>query len=133
MSTASRRAAASAPRTAPVPGHGPEARPPETSIPNLRAGSFFPALLERCRRVDQVLFAVVLEAYVHGVDPKSRRPVKALGAETGISKSEVSRICDLDTEVAAFRDRTLAAQDCYYVFLDATYCTARVGHTSTLG
>lgn len=32
--------------------------------------------------------------------------VKALGADSGISKSEVSRICaDLDTEVAAFRDR----------------------------
>ncbi len=59
--------------------------------------------------------------------------VKALGAETGISKSEVSQICGLDTEVAAFRDRTLAAQDFYYVFLDATYCTARVGHASNLG
>ena len=35
--------------------------------------------------------------------------VKALGADSGISKSEVSRICgDLDTEVAAFRDRSLA-------------------------
>jgi putative transposase len=35
--------------------------------------------------------------------------VKALGADSGVSKSEVSRICvGLDTEVAAFRDRTLA-------------------------
>jgi putative transposase len=54
--------------------------------------------------------------------------VKALGADTGISKSEVSRICaDLDTEAAvAFRDRSLASQAFRYLFLDATYCKARV-------
>jgi transposase-like protein len=53
--------------------------------------------------------------------------VRALGADTGISKSEVSRICaDLDAEVAAFRDRSLAETAFPYVFLDATYCTARV-------
>lgn len=99
-------------------------------IPKLRAGSFFPALLERRRRVDQALFAVVMEAYVHGVSTRKVDDlVKALGADTGISKSEVSRICaGLDTEVAQFRDRTLAAQDFPYVFLDATYCKARVGH-----
>ena len=52
--------------------------------------------------------------------------VKALGADTGISKSEVSRICaDLDQEVGAFRDRSLADQQFPYVFLDATYCKAR--------
>jgi putative transposase len=50
-----------------------------------------------------------------------------LGADTGISKSEVSRICaDLDIEVGAFRDRSLAEQRFPYVFLDATYCKARV-------
>jgi putative transposase len=53
--------------------------------------------------------------------------VRALGADTGISKSEVSRICaDLDAEVAAFRDRSLAEMAFPYVFLDATYCKARV-------
>ncbi|MCS5729546.1 IS256 family transposase, partial [Herbiconiux moechotypicola] len=53
---------------------------------------------------------------------------KALGADTGISKSEVSRICgNLDEDVAAFRDRPLADQHYPYVFLDATYCKARVG------
>lgn len=56
-------------------------------IPKLRAGSFFPALLERRRRVDQALFAVVMEAYVHGVSTrKAYDLVKALGANTGISK-----------------------------------------------
>ncbi|GAA1298596.1 hypothetical protein Psi02_69380 [Planotetraspora silvatica] len=55
--------------------------------------------------------------------------VKALGAESGISTSEVSRICaDLDSEVAAFRDRPLSHTTFPYVFLDATYCKARVNH-----
>ena len=55
--------------------------------------------------------------------------VKALGADTGIPKSEVSRIrADLDAEVAAFRDRSMADTTYSYVFLDATYCKARVSH-----
>jgi putative transposase len=84
----------------------------ELRIPKLRAGSFFPSLLERRRRVDQALFAVVMEAYLHGVSTRKVDDlVRALGAHSGISKSEVSRICaDLDSEVAAFRDRSLAGQ-----------------------
>ena len=99
-------------------------------IPKLRQGSFFPALLERRRRVDQALFAVVMEAYLHGVSTRKVDDlVKALGADSGISKSEVSRICaDLDGEVAAFRDRDLGETGYPYVFLDATYCKARVNH-----
>jgi putative transposase len=99
-------------------------------IPKLRAGSFFPALLEHRRRVDQALYAVVMEAYLHGVSTRKVDDlVKALGADTGISKSEVSRICaDLDHEIGAFRDRDLSAMGYPYVFLDATYCKARVNH-----
>jgi len=102
----------------------------ELRIPKLRAGSFFPSLLERRRRIDQALFAVVMEAYLHGVSTRKVDDlVKALGADTGISKSEVSRICaDLDAEVAAFRDRSLKDTTYPYVFLDATYCKARVNH-----
>lgn len=102
----------------------------DLKIPKLRQGTFFPALLERRRRVDQALFAVVMEAYLHGVSTRKVDDlVKALGAETGISKSEVSRICaGLDEEVAVFRDRDLASLEFPYVFLDATYCKARVNH-----
>src|SRR4051812_21230443 len=102
----------------------------ELSIPKLRSGSFYPSLLERRRRVDQALFAVVMEAYLHGVSTRKVDDlVKALGIDSGISKSEVSRICaDLDVEVGAFRDRTLAETAYPYVFLDATYCKARVNH-----
>ncbi len=102
----------------------------ELRIPKLRAGSFFPSLLERRRRADQSLFAVIMEAYLQGTSTRKVDDlVKALGADTGISKSEVSRICaDLDTEVGAFRDRSLAGQAFPYVFLDATYCKAGVDH-----
>ena len=102
----------------------------ELRIPKLRTGSFFPSLLERRRRVDQALFAVVMEAYLHGVSTRKVDDlVQALGVASGVSKSEVSRICaDLDTEVAAFRDRTLAETTYPYVFLDATYCKARINH-----
>jgi putative transposase len=102
----------------------------QLQIPKLRAGSFFPSLLERRRRVDQSLFAVIMEAYLHGTSTRKVDDlVKALGADSGISKSEVSRICaELDVEVAAFRDRSLGEQPFRYVFLDATYCKARVDH-----
>jgi transposase-like protein len=104
-------------RTAQRNGHRPRtltttAGDLELRIPELRTGSFFPSLLERRRRVDQALFAVVTGGLpARGVDAEGRRLVKALGADTGISKSEVSRICaDLDAEVGAFTDRLLADQ-----------------------
>ena len=77
-------------------------------IPKVRTGSFFPALLEPRRRIDVALHAVVMQAYVEGVSTRRVDDlVVALGG-TGISKSEVSRICaKLDTEVATWRDRDL--------------------------
>jgi hypothetical protein len=102
----------------------------ELAIPKLRAGSFFPSLLERRRRIDQALYAVIMEAYVHGVSTRSVDDlVKALGSDTGISKSEVSRICaDLDEQLEAFRTRPLEHTRFPYVYLDATYVKARVHH-----
>jgi transposase-like protein len=101
----------------------------ELRIPKLRTGSFFPSLLERRRRIDQALFAVVMEAYVTGTSTRKVDDlVAAMGAGSGISKSEVSRICaDLDVEVAAFRDRPLSQTPFPYVFVDATFCKARTG------
>lgn len=102
----------------------------DLAIPKLRSGSFFPALLERRRRIDQALYAVIMEAYVHGVSTRSVDDlVKALGADTGISKSEVSRICgELDGQLIAFRTRPLDHLRFPYMYLDATYCKARVEH-----
>ncbi len=101
----------------------------DLKIPKLREGSFFPSLLERRRRVDQALFAVVMEAYVQGVSTRKVDDlVRALGADSGISNSEVSRICaNLDQDVAEFRERRLDDTSYPYVFVDATYCKARVG------
>ncbi len=78
-------------------------------IPKLRTGGFFPSLLERRRRIDRALFAVVMEAYVHGVSTRKVDDlVQALGVGSGISKSEVSRICaELDRDLEAFRNRPL--------------------------
>jgi putative transposase len=101
----------------------------ELRIPKLRSGSFFPALLEPRRRIDRALWAVVMEAYVHGVSTRKVDDlVAALGIDTGISKSEVSRICaELDGIVATFRERRLDHVRFPYVFLDATYVKAHDG------
>ena len=98
-------------------------------IPKLRNGSFFPSVLERRRRIDQALYAVVMEAYVHGVSTRKVDDlVQALGVDAGISKSEVSRICRaLDEEMVAFRSRPLSHLAFAYLLCDATYVKARVG------
>ena len=99
----------------------------QLGIPKLRKGSFFPELLEPRRRIDQALYAVVMEAYVNGVSTRSVDDlVAAMGVDTGISKSEVSRICSgLDERVEAFRGRTLGHVAFPYVYLDATYINVR--------
>ena len=96
-------------------------------IPKLRKGSFFPLILEPRRRIDQALYAVVMEAYVAGVSTRSVDDlVAALGIDSGISKSEVSRICaGLDEVVTAFRTRRLDHTAFPYVYLDATYLHVR--------
>ena len=99
----------------------------ELKIPKLSHGSFFPSLLEPRRRIDQALHAVIMQAYVEGVSTRSVDDlVQALGIDSGISKSQVSRICArLDVEVDAFRNRTLGHVEFPYVYLDATYVKAR--------
>ncbi|MFN8034277.1 MAG: IS256 family transposase [Mycobacterium sp.] len=106
--------------------HRPSTRPPSPAPHNPRASHPRPSQPSR----NETWGTSVMEAYLHGTSTRKVDDlVKALGADTGISKSEVSRICkDLDTEVAAFRDRPLGEQRFPYVFLDATYCKARVNH-----
>ncbi len=98
-------------------------------IPKLREGSFFPSLLQPRRRIDQALWAVIMEACVHGVSTRKVDDlVAALGIEAGVSKSEVSRICgELDTVVREFRERPLDHVRFPYLFLDATYVKAHQG------
>ena len=96
-------------------------------LPKVRTGSFFPALLAPRRRIDVALHAVVMQAYVEGVSTRRVDDLVVAMGGTGISKSEVSRICaQLDTDVALWRTRTLEHIGFPYVFLDATYCKVRI-------
>src|SRR5437899_4059409 len=93
----------------------------ELDIPKLRAGTYFPSLLEPRRRHERALLSVVQEAYIHGVSTRAVDALaEALGLK-GISKDQVSRICkELDAQVHAFRTRPLDAE--YpYLMLDATF------------
>jgi putative transposase len=96
-------------------------------IPKVRTGSFFPALLCPRRRIDVALHAVVMQAYVEGVSTRRVDDLVIAMGGTGISKSEVSRICaQLDADVKIWRTRTLDHIAFPYLFLDATYCKVRL-------
>jgi transposase-like protein len=97
----------------------------ELRIPKLRKGSYFPGFLEPRRMAEKALTAVIQEAYVQGVSTRSvDELVKAMGM-TGISKSQVSRLCgEIDGKIAAFLDRPLEGE-WPYIWLDATYVKAR--------
>ncbi len=99
----------------------------EIGIPKLRQGSFFPELLEPRRRIDKALWAVIMTAYITGTSTRKVDDlVKALGCESGISKSTVSRICtQIDADVHVLRTRRLDHQPFVYVWLDATYVHVR--------
>jgi putative transposase len=96
-------------------------------IPKLRQGSYFPSFLEPRRRAEKALVAVIQEAYLQGVSTRAVDDlVQALGA-TGISKSEVSRLCqEIDGSVREFLERPLEGKF-PYVWLDATYLKVREG------
>ena len=97
----------------------------ELRIPKLRKGSYFPGFLEPRRMTERALTAVIQEAYVQGISTRSVDDlVKALGMD-GISKSQVSRLCEeLDQKVHAFLDRPIEG-DWPYLWIDATYVKVR--------
>jgi putative transposase len=97
----------------------------ELRIPKLRKGSYFPTFLEPRRLAEKALAAVVQEAYVHGVSTRSVDDlVKAMGM-SGISKSQVSRLCEeIDARVKAFLSRPIEG-DWPYLWIDATYVKVR--------
>jgi putative transposase len=97
----------------------------ELRIPKPRKGSCFPGFLEPQRMVEEALTAVVQEAYVRGISTRSVDDlVKALGM-TGVSKSQVSRLCaEIDDKVRTFLDGPLEGEG-PYLWLDATYLKVR--------
>ena len=97
----------------------------ELRIPKLRKGSYFPGFLEPRRLAEKALTAVIQEAYIQGISTRSVDDlVKALGMN-GISKSQVSRLCeDIDERVGEFLDRRIEG-DWPYIWIDATYVKVR--------
>jgi len=97
----------------------------ELRIPKLRTGSYFPGFLEPRRMTEKALTAVIQEAYIQGISTRSVDDlVKALGM-SGISKSQVSRLCEeIDEKVQAFLDRPIEG-DWPYLWIDATYVKVR--------
>jgi putative transposase len=97
----------------------------DLKIPKLRQGSYFPSFLEPRRTAEKALVAVIQEAYIQGISTRSvDELVRAMGM-TGISKSQVSRLCaDIDERVHAFLDRPIEG-DWPYVWIDATYVKVR--------
>jgi putative transposase len=97
----------------------------ELRIPKLRKGSYFPGFLVPRRMAEKALPAVVQEAYVHGVSTRSVDDlVQAMGM-SGISKSQVSRLCaEIDEKVKAFLARPIEG-DWPYLWIDATYVNVR--------
>ena len=97
----------------------------ELKIPKLRKGSYFPGFLEPRRTAEKALTAVIQEAYIQGVSTRSVDDlVRAMGM-TGISKSQVSRLCgEIDGKIQGFLDRPLEG-DWPYLWLNATYVKVR--------
>jgi putative transposase len=97
----------------------------DLKIPKLRKGSYFPGFLEPRRTAEKALAAVIQEAYVQGVSTRSvDELVKAMGM-SGISKSQVSRLCtEIDERVNAFLTRPIEG-DWPYLWIDATYLKVR--------
>ena len=94
-------------------------------IPKLRTGSYFPGFLEPRRMAEKALTAVIQEAYIQGISTRSVDDlVKAMGM-SGVSKSQVSRLCEeIDGKVKAFLDRPIEG-DWPYLWIDATYVKVR--------
>jgi putative transposase len=97
----------------------------DLKLPKLRTGSYFPGFLEPRRTAEKALAAVIQEAYIQGVSTRSVDDlVKALGM-SGISKSQVSRLCaEIDERVGAFLGRPIEG-DWPYLWIDATYVKVR--------
>ncbi len=97
----------------------------ELRIPKLRKGSYFPGFLEPRRMAEKALTAVIQEAYIQGISTRSVDDlVQAMGM-SGISKSQVSRLCaDIDDRVKAFLERSIEG-DWPYLWIDATYVKVR--------
>ena len=83
----------------------------DVQIPKLRKGSYLPEFLEPRRTAEIAMTTVIREAYVQGLSARSVDDlVKAVGM-TGVSKSQVSRLCGgIDERVDVFLKRPLEGE-----------------------
>ena len=81
----------------------------ELRIPKLRKGSYFPGFLEPRRLAEKALTAVIQEAHIQGILTRS---VDDLVKVSGISRSQVSRLCEeIDGRVKAFLEQDTRWQE----------------------
>lgn len=113
--------------TAIATGIGRHGRAPSSCAFPSFAGSYFPSFLEPRRMAEKALTAVIEEAYIQGVSTRSVDDlVKAMGM-SGISKSQVSRLCEeIDEKVKVFLDRPIEGE-WPYLWIDATSLKVRRG------
>jgi hypothetical protein len=123
--TTRRIPSAQQPQRLPRPRLGHARRQRRAQDPEAAPGSYFPEFLEPRRTAEKALTAVIQEAYIQGISTRSVDDlVKALGM-SGVSKSQVSRLCgELDERVGAFLNRQIEG-DWPYLWIDATYVKTR--------
>lgn len=95
-------------------------------IPRARKTNFQPTIIERFRRSERALIAVIQESFVRGISTRDMEAVLAQMGVERLAKSQVSELCqELDAKAEAFRNRELT--DLYpYIWLDALYEKIRI-------
>ncbi len=80
----------------------------ELKIPKLRQGSYYPEFLDRRRTAEKALIAVVQEACVQKISPRSADDLAKALRMSCVPKSQVSQLCEeVDERVAAFLNRPI--------------------------
>lgn len=98
-------------------------------VPQDREGTFSTRLFARYQRNEKALVLALMEMYVEGVSTRKVTEVTEALCGTSFSKSLVSSLAgSLDAELEAWRYRKLEAKAYPYLFVDARYEKARVGH-----
>ena len=98
-------------------------------VPQDREGTFSTRLFARYQRNEKALVLALMEMYVEGVSTRKVKDITEALCGTSFSRSQVSSLADgLDAELSSWRSRRLEAEAYPYLFVDARYEKARVGH-----
>jgi putative transposase len=98
-------------------------------VPQDREGTFSTRLFSRYQRNEKALCSALMEMYVEGVSTRKVKDITEELCGTSFSKSLVSELAgSLDAELRVWRNRRLEGMAYPYLFVDARYEKARVGH-----